>query len=62
MENQSKRNRETAENEIAANAADSRIKEKPVDDAFKTPNRKHKLEWQQPQDEQMFDRMDSSED
>ncbi|WP_256009497.1 hypothetical protein [Desertivirga xinjiangensis] len=62
MENQTKGNREPNENEMDANAADNRVKENPVDDAFKTANRKHKLEWQQPQDEQMFDRMDSEEE
>lgn len=44
-----------SENEIDAQKAELKKKEKPVDDAFKTANRKHKLEWREPQDEQMFD-------
>jgi hypothetical protein len=46
-----------ARNETGSGNDNKQIKEKPIDDAFKTANRKHKLEWKEPQDEQMFDHL-----
>jgi len=49
------------EDEISAARADKNTREKPVDDAFKTPNRKYKQEWAQPLDEQQYDDTDLSQ-
>jgi len=46
------------EDELSASRVDRNQKVKPIDDAFKTANRKYKLEWKEPQDEQMFDSRD----
>lgn len=54
------KNIKTKEDDISASNADKNAGEKPVDDAFKTPNRKYKQEWTQPLDEQQFDDTDLS--
>lgn len=46
---------EKKEDSLSASKVDANSVNKPVDDAFKTANRKHKLEWKEPQDEQMYD-------
>ena len=43
---------------LSESRAGKNEKVKPADDAFKTANRKHKLEWKEPLDEQMFDSRD----
>ena len=62
MRNPEDRNQEINKNEdeISASITDANAKEKPADDAFKTPNRKHRMGWEVPMDEQAFDDTDLS--
>ncbi|WP_207423686.1 hypothetical protein [Desertivirga brevis] len=51
-----------AEDDVKAANADQNAKEKPVDDGFKTSNKKYqKQEWTEPLDEQQFDDTDLSQ-
>lgn len=58
MKNPEDRNNEISkgEDEISAAKTDVNATEKPADDGFKTSkDHKHRLSWEVPHDEQMFD-------
>jgi len=57
MENQANKNQDInkTEDELSAIAKDENAKAKKSDESFKSSDKKHRLGWEAPMDEQMFE-------